>query len=143
MIPRPPRSTRTDPLFPYTTLFRSFVAHPQALRVRRRPTRARQSQTRQRNAAGAKAVALRRQHAGQAQFILFLMQKYAAILHARKGEAPAVALACDAPFGPARQRAAERRGPRETPLSGAVGDEPHRERKSVVEGKGGSVGGDL
>src|SRR3546814_12703633 len=23
MIPRPPRSTRTDPLFPYTTLFRS------------------------------------------------------------------------------------------------------------------------
>src|SRR3546814_18012916 len=25
MIPRPPRSTRTDTLFPYTTLFRSFV----------------------------------------------------------------------------------------------------------------------
>src|SRR3546814_12596778 len=24
MIRRPPRSTRTDPLFPYTTLFRSF-----------------------------------------------------------------------------------------------------------------------
>src|SRR3546814_13707040 len=24
MIPRPPRSTRTDTLFPYTTLFRSF-----------------------------------------------------------------------------------------------------------------------
>src|SRR3546814_8948867 len=23
MLPRPPRSTRTDPLFPYTTLFRS------------------------------------------------------------------------------------------------------------------------
>src|SRR3546814_14198081 len=23
MIPRPPRTTRTDPLFPYTTLFRS------------------------------------------------------------------------------------------------------------------------
>src|SRR3546814_571696 len=112
-----------------------FVAHPQALRVRRRPTRARQSQTRQRNAAGAKAVALRRQHAGQAQFILFLMQKYAAILHARKGEAPAVALACDAPFGPARQRAAERRGQRETPLSGAVGDDAHRvaaeDRKST------------
>src|SRR3546814_17243886 len=54
------------------------------------------------------------------------MQKYAAILHARKGEAPAVALACDAPFGPARQRAAERRGQRETPLSGAVGDDAHR-----------------
>src|SRR3546814_1554384 len=26
MIPRPPRSTRTDPLFPYTTLFRSRLA---------------------------------------------------------------------------------------------------------------------
>src|SRR3546814_14138302 len=26
MIRRPPRSTRTDPLFPYTTLFRSVVA---------------------------------------------------------------------------------------------------------------------
>src|SRR3546814_9440770 len=26
MIPRPPRSTRTDTLFPYTTLFRSWVA---------------------------------------------------------------------------------------------------------------------
>src|SRR3546814_10510716 len=25
MIPRPPRSTRTDTLFPYTTLFRSLV----------------------------------------------------------------------------------------------------------------------
>src|SRR3546814_5103968 len=34
MIRRPPRSTRTDTLFPYTTLFRS---HPPALRPRRRP----------------------------------------------------------------------------------------------------------
>src|SRR3546814_6382748 len=29
MIRRPPRSTRTDTLFPYTTLFRSLGAHPQ------------------------------------------------------------------------------------------------------------------
>src|SRR3546814_10154262 len=28
MIRRPPRSTRTDTLFPYTTLFRSAVAFP-------------------------------------------------------------------------------------------------------------------
>src|SRR3546814_13053007 len=28
MIRRPPRSTRTDTLFPYTTLFRSIDAHP-------------------------------------------------------------------------------------------------------------------
>src|SRR3546814_19942304 len=27
MIRRPPRSTRTDTLFPYTTLFRSYVPH--------------------------------------------------------------------------------------------------------------------
>src|SRR3546814_16835450 len=27
MIPRPPRSTRTDTLCPYTTLFRSFLLH--------------------------------------------------------------------------------------------------------------------
>src|SRR3546814_12366722 len=27
MIPRPPRSTRTDTLFPYTTLFRSHLDH--------------------------------------------------------------------------------------------------------------------
>src|SRR3546814_6659755 len=30
MIRRPPRSTRTDTLFPYTTLFRSHSDHPHA-----------------------------------------------------------------------------------------------------------------
>src|SRR3546814_2365036 len=30
MIRRPPRSTRTDTLFPYTTLFRSFVVRPRS-----------------------------------------------------------------------------------------------------------------
>src|SRR3546814_1370921 len=34
MIRRPPRSTRTDTLFPYTTLFRSDVAEETAGRVR-------------------------------------------------------------------------------------------------------------
>src|SRR3546814_5733314 len=33
MIRRPPRSTRTDTLFPYTTLFRSLLLHPLALRL--------------------------------------------------------------------------------------------------------------
>src|SRR3546814_13483509 len=28
MVRRPPRSTRTDTLFPYTTLFRSLMAQP-------------------------------------------------------------------------------------------------------------------
>src|SRR3546814_12475322 len=32
MIRRPPRSTRTDTLFPYTTLFRSARVHPLGLR---------------------------------------------------------------------------------------------------------------
>src|SRR3546814_11209587 len=31
MIRRPPRSTRTDTLFPYTTLFRSLIEAPAAL----------------------------------------------------------------------------------------------------------------
>src|SRR3546814_17781723 len=31
MIRRPPRPTRTDPLFPYTSLFRSAVLHPDRL----------------------------------------------------------------------------------------------------------------
>src|SRR3546814_15728466 len=36
MIRRPPRSTRTDTLFPYTTLFRSYLAvRPGAKRLRR------------------------------------------------------------------------------------------------------------
>src|SRR3546814_13897245 len=33
MIRRPPRSTRTDTLFPYTTLFRSMPASPEAARL--------------------------------------------------------------------------------------------------------------
>src|SRR3546814_7137648 len=43
MIRRPPRSTRTDTLFPYTTLFRSLAGQVPALRrpdgVGRRPWR--------------------------------------------------------------------------------------------------------
>src|SRR3546814_1863472 len=36
MIRRPPRSTRTDTLFPYTTLFRSTVDHGLKIAVSRR-----------------------------------------------------------------------------------------------------------
>src|SRR3546814_2817108 len=35
MIPRPPRSTRTDTLFPYTTLFRSAVGDQRRACARR------------------------------------------------------------------------------------------------------------
>src|SRR3546814_6733316 len=38
MIRRPPRSTRTDTLFPYTTLFRSTENQPTADGLRRLPT---------------------------------------------------------------------------------------------------------
>src|SRR3546814_13269587 len=40
MIRRPPRSTRTDTLFPYTTLFRSPMPPPPTIRwsIRRLPT---------------------------------------------------------------------------------------------------------
>src|SRR3546814_4590230 len=37
MVPRPPRSTRTDTLFPYTTLFRSLssnILHQTAIKFR-------------------------------------------------------------------------------------------------------------
>src|SRR3546814_7815773 len=37
MIRRPPRSTRTDTLFPYTTLFRSIRCEPRALPCPFRP----------------------------------------------------------------------------------------------------------
>src|SRR3546814_16928684 len=36
MIRRPPRSTRTDTLFPYTTLFRSFKGNPMSVEERQR-----------------------------------------------------------------------------------------------------------
>src|SRR3546814_16828651 len=36
MIRRPPRSTRTDTLFPYTTLFRSQVYHSSVSRIWKR-----------------------------------------------------------------------------------------------------------
>src|SRR3546814_5697887 len=41
MIRRPPRSTRTDTLFPYTTLFRSVVVRPTRALPARRPSRRR------------------------------------------------------------------------------------------------------
>src|SRR3546814_6000567 len=39
MIRRPPRSTRTDTLFPYTTLFRSVRSHEQGAEEARLPRR--------------------------------------------------------------------------------------------------------
>src|SRR3546814_4146918 len=39
MIPRPPKSTRTDTLLPYTTLFRSIAINEALMRLRRNKTR--------------------------------------------------------------------------------------------------------
>src|SRR3546814_1343253 len=44
MIRRPPRSTRTDTLFPYTTLFRS-QSHPPKVRRMRRPKKGKPNQS--------------------------------------------------------------------------------------------------
>src|SRR3546814_18260907 len=46
MIRRPPRSTRTDTLFPYTTLFRSFGRRPHRGRRRRLHRRGREGPVR-------------------------------------------------------------------------------------------------
>src|SRR3546814_5369561 len=49
MIRRPPRSTRTDTLFPYTTLFRSKAAIEHALAVKGHGIRSQVRQTRVRH----------------------------------------------------------------------------------------------
>src|SRR3546814_7816713 len=46
MIRRPPRSTRTDTLFPYTTLFRSGIGARRAIAVAVDPDRARRGDQR-------------------------------------------------------------------------------------------------
>src|SRR3546814_18963432 len=59
MIRRPPRSTRTDTLFPYTTLFRSAVDDRLAIfRVRRRIDRWQDRQVHAERLAGHCATAL-------------------------------------------------------------------------------------
>src|SRR3546814_11930870 len=57
MIRRPPRSTRTDTLFPYTTLFRSDRRFVQDLRPQPAPAPRRHPRRRLPGAAGARAVA--------------------------------------------------------------------------------------
>src|SRR3546814_13114972 len=62
MIRRPPRSTRTDTLFPYTTLFRSHTA--EAWDAAAQPAQARQA--RRQSRLSGYAADLRRQSAGRA-----------------------------------------------------------------------------
>src|SRR3546814_6397040 len=53
MIRRPPRSTRTDTLFPYTTLFRSVLHVERAARVDQQAEAVAPAQHRQRRGGGA------------------------------------------------------------------------------------------
>src|SRR3546814_5155103 len=57
MIRRPPRSTRTDTLFPYTTLFRSSDRAPRSDRIRPRRLLARRADERARGRCGNEAAA--------------------------------------------------------------------------------------
>src|SRR3546814_12653863 len=58
MIRRPPRSTRTDTLFPYTTLFRSRGGAGEAVADQRRRARGEAARTRRRIQAPPAAVRL-------------------------------------------------------------------------------------
>src|SRR3546814_2883887 len=60
MIRRPPRSTRTDTLFPYTTLFRSRAAHDQRARRGDRKRGAAAGHTRRFRARPRRAAPFRR-----------------------------------------------------------------------------------
>src|SRR3546814_6441970 len=68
MIRRPPRSTRTDTLFPYTTLFRSVRRRLLLSRRRDRgDAEARGARGGDRH-AGRRGIALDREHAGDAAY---------------------------------------------------------------------------
>src|SRR3546814_8473238 len=65
MIRRPPRSTRTDTLFPYTTLFRSFITFSGSACWSRLCDRAASCGPRQRSAGCGGVAADRRAGAGE------------------------------------------------------------------------------
>src|SRR3546814_5060556 len=70
MIRRPPRSTRTDTLFPYTTLFRSVVPHRHVAAVAEVLLRHQVAVRQQDGAVGAAAPdggAIGRHHVGPVQ----------------------------------------------------------------------------
>src|SRR3546814_4096620 len=72
MIRRPPRSTRTDTLFPYTTLFRSLARSPDIGRDERgrtqriRPLAPRRSGAR----SGARRIARSEEHTSELQSLM-------------------------------------------------------------------------
>src|SRR3546814_3451377 len=71
MIPRPPRSTRTDTLFPYTTLFRSLD-----IERRRQARRTQTPPSRLHRAVARIASGQLRQHAGRHGNMFAFAQKF-------------------------------------------------------------------
>src|SRR3546814_3497287 len=79
MIRRPPRSTRTDTLFPYTTLFRAAVGHrpqgrrtplPSPFRARAQRCGGYNGERRQRSVAQSRRVARSEEHTSELQSLM-------------------------------------------------------------------------
>src|SRR3546814_5096302 len=76
MIRRPPRSTRTDTLFPYPTLFRSAPARRRACRVLPRPDQSARAQGGAEPPAGRPAAPGRRrseEHTSELQSLMRIL----------------------------------------------------------------------
>src|SRR5690606_29146309 len=94
--------------------------------------RARQAQPRERRAAGAQTVALRRQAAGKAQFVFFLANARAATGGAIEIEAPALTVADDATACLTRQAGTVGGGQRKAPPPCPVGHDAHRITANIM-----------
>src|SRR3546814_12456475 len=86
MIPRQPRSTRTDTLFPYTTLFRSAASTSPAERRRRRPATTGSRGGRIPGRASVQAGGGAARGAGAARHDAFLLEELGQLLHHRAAE---------------------------------------------------------
>src|SRR3546814_15394211 len=126
MIRRPPRSTRTDTLFPYTTLFRSLMPLPSRDRVDVAPACRRALARRRR-------VAARPHRIGPLLINLATARRYAA-LDEHGDSHPSTSLRLVGESG-ARRRTPDRCRSKVTRCARAGG----AGRKTVVYGKEGSV----
>src|SRR3546814_15935290 len=88
MIPRQPRSTRTDTLFPYTTLFRSAASTSPAERRRRRPATTGSRGGRIPGRASVQAGGGAARGAGDARPGAFPLEEPGQLLHHRDAELP-------------------------------------------------------
>src|SRR3546814_9703171 len=70
MIRRPPRSTRTDTLFPYTTLFRSVVLSPERRAVVHIAVRIVRMRPKNLSVSGSKTVERSEEHTSELQSLM-------------------------------------------------------------------------